>query len=218
MISSQDGLSQEADALAPATVLRLVADAASADEPPAVSVYLSGGQIIDGRLVRIGTDHGHDVVVLAGAHPGQLRYALLANVVAVEVRGAEPFRDILTGGRLPPPATGELVTRLMLRREFAPSEEFGVQVDWAALPDSGPQLDNLDRLLRGLRETVREVRADEIGRQAWAPVRTLQVEHRGGSGLSAQRVPDGLSVQADLTAALPRDLIGELRRLFNALL
>ncbi len=218
MTPAQDGLSQAAVALAPATLLRLLSDAAVAGEPAAVSIYLSGGQVLDGMPVRIGTDHGHEVVVLASAQGGQLGYALLASVAAVEVRGAERFQDILTAGRLPQPVTGEPVTRLELRRAYPPSGEFPVQVDWAVLPDSGPLLANLDRLLRGLRETAREVCADELGRNAWARVRTLRVEHSDGVRPSVRRVPDGLSVQADLTAALPRDLAGELRRQFNALL
>jgi hypothetical protein len=60
--------------------------------------------------------------------------------------------------------------------------------------------------------------ADETGRRAWAQIRALRAGHREGAQLSVQRAPDGLSVQADLTAALPRDLVGELGRQFNDLL
>jgi hypothetical protein len=209
---------QAAVTLAPATLLRLLAGVASAGKLPAVSVHLSGGQILDGLLVRVGTDHGNEVVVLAGEHTGQLGYVLLANVVAVEVAAPELFQDVLTGGRLPQPSTGEPITRLQLRRDFAPSAEFPLQVDWAALTDSGPLLANLGRLLAGLRETVRQVCADETGRRAWAQIRTLRVEHHEGAQPSVRLAPDGLSVQADLTAALPRDLVGELGRQFNDLL
>jgi hypothetical protein len=211
-----DDLSQVAVVLAPATVLRRLADSGSTGEAAEVSVHLSGGQVLGGLPVRVGTDHGQEVVLMASANGGQLGYALLANVVAVEVRDPERFQDILTEGRLPQPATGEPITRLALRRDFSPSEGFPVQVDWAAQPESGPAMANLDRLLRGLREIAREVCADEMGRQTWAQVRALHVSHRDGVKLSVQQVPDGLSVQADMTAALPRDLTGELSRQINA--
>lgn len=215
MTSVQDGLSQLAVALAPATVLRRLADSGSAGE---VSVHLAGGQALGGRPVKVDTDRGQEVVLLAAAHGGQLTYALLANVVAVELSEPERFQDILTDGWLPQPVTGEPITRLALRRDFSPSEGFPVQVDWAAVPDSGVELANLDRLLRGLRQIARDVCADEMGRLAWARIQALQVAHLDGAKLSVQRVPDGMLVQADLSGALPRDLTGELGRQINALL
>jgi hypothetical protein len=213
-----DGLMRVAVALTPTTLLRRLADAASPGEPPEVSVHLSGGQVLDGLLVRIGSDHGQDVVLLVDPRGGQLRYVLVANVAAVEVRGPERFQDVLTEGRLPQPVTGEPVTKLALRRGFAPSEGFPVEVDWEALPDSSAQLANLDRLLRGLREIARDVCADEIGRQAWGRIRTLRVAHHEGAKATVQRVSGGLLVHADLTAALPRDLTADLGRQINALL
>jgi hypothetical protein len=216
MTSPRDDLSRAAVVMAPATLLRRLADAASFGEVAEVRIHLSGGQVLDGLPVGVGTDHGQDVVLLAGAPGEGLGYVLMANVVAVEVREPERCQDILTEGRLPRPVTGEPVTRLGLRRDFAPEAEFPVHVDWAALPDTSPVLANLERLLRALREIAAEVCADEMGRQAWARMRTLQVAHRDGADLSVQRVPDGLSVQADLTAALPRDLTGVLRRQINA--
>jgi hypothetical protein len=212
----RDGLSQLAEALAPATVLRRLADGAG--EAPEVGLHLAGGQVLAGRPVRVDTDRGQEVVVLAGGRGGPLTYALLASVVAVEVREPERVQDVLTGGRLPPPVTGELVTRLALRRDFVPGDEFPLQVDWASLPDSAPGLANADRLLRGLRDVARGVGADELGRQAWAAIRALRVVHRDGAALSVRRAPDGLLVEADLAAALPRDLAGELGRQINAVL
>jgi len=218
MTSLQGDLLPAVAALAPATLLRRLAEAASTGEPAQVSVHLSGGQVLDGLLVRIGADRGQEVVVLADGREGRLGYALLANVVAVEVREPERVQDILTEGKLPQPAGGEPVTRLALQRYFAPSEEFPVQVDWAAMPGTGPVLANLERLLRGLREIAREVCADEMGRQAWARMGTLQVAQADGVPLSVQPVSGGLSVQADLTAALPRDLAGQMSQQVNALL
>lgn len=218
MTSLRDGLSQQAVPLAPATVLRRLADTGTTGELPEVSVHLAGGHVLNGLPVRVGDDRGQEVVLLAGARGEHLGYALLANVVAVEVREPERVQDVLTDGRLPQPVDGEPATRLALRREFAPSDDFPVEVDWAALPDSGPTLSNLERLLRALREIASAVRADEIGRQAWAQIRTLRVAHRDGASASVRRVPDGLSVEADLAAALPRDLTGELDRQINALL
>jgi hypothetical protein len=211
----EHGLPQVAVAMAPATVLRRLADAGAA---PDVSVHLAGGSVLAGRPVRVGSERGQEVVVLAGGRGGHLGYALLSSVVAVEVREPERFQDVLSDGRLPRPVTGEPVTRLALRREFAPTEELPLGVDWEALPDSAPALANLDRLLRALREIAGQVRADEMGRQAWARIRVLRVGHRDGARLSVQSVPDGLSVEADLTAALPRDLGGELGRQVDALL
>lgn len=145
---------------------------------------------------------------------------MLADVVAVEVPNPERFQDVLTQGRLPRPSIGEPVTKLALRREFTPSPQFPVAVDWAALPDCAPVLANLDRLLRGLREIVGEVCADEVGRQAWARIGTVTVAHHPDAppSPSIQPVPDGLSVRADLAVALPRDLTGQLRGQLNTLL
>jgi hypothetical protein len=212
MTASQDGLFHQAVALAPAALLRSLAGAA--DRYPEVLIHLSGGQTLGGALIRT----EQDVVVLANMGTGQLGYALLANVVAVEVHNPERFRDVLTNGRLARPVTGEPVTKLALRREFTPSAEFPVDLDWEALPDSAPALANLDRLLRGLREVAGEVCADELGRQAWARVRMIMVLHRLGERPSVQLVGDMLTLRADLNAALPHDLTGELRRQLNALL
>jgi hypothetical protein len=208
-------LSQVAVVMAPATLLRRLADA---EEAPEVSVHLAGGAVLAGRPVRVGNDRGQEVVLLAGERGRRFGYALLSSVVAVEVPEPERFQDVLTDGRLPPPVTGEPVSRLALRREFAPSEQLPLWVDWEAQPGSAPALANLDRLLRALRDVVDEVRADEMGRQAWARIRVLRVGHREGARLSARAVADGLSVEADLTAALPRDLAGDLRGQVNELL
>jgi len=205
-------------ALAPETVLRTLASASTGDAPPLLTVRLAGGHVLEGGLVTVGTDRGTDVVVLADPETGRLGYALLSSVVAAELRNPGPFRDLLTGGRVPVPQSGEPVTRLALQREFAPDGEFPVDVDWGALAGSGPLLGNLAALLRGLREAVAQVRADEIGQQAWARVPTLRVEHHAGSPLSVLPVTGGLAVQADLTAALPRALPSELARKISALL
>jgi hypothetical protein len=215
MAALQDGLLREAVALAPATVLRSLD---GTGERPEVSLYLLGGQVLSGVLVRIGADHGQDVVVLADPQTDRFGYVLLASVVAVEVRAPERFQDVLTEGRLAQPLTGAPVTLLALRREFAPSAGFPLDVDWGALPDSGPVLANLDRLLRGLREVADDVCADEMGRQAWAQIHTMSVAHRSDVRLSVERAPDGLAVLADLAVALPRDLTGQLRRQVNDLL
>jgi hypothetical protein len=215
---SDDPLAKAAVPLAPETVLRTLASVAAGDAPPFLTVRLSGGHVLEGGLVAVGADRGSDVVVLADPQTGRLGYALLSSVVAVELRDPGPFRDLLTGGRVPLPQAGEPVSRLALQREFAPDGEFPVDVDWAALAGSGPLLGNLATLLRGLRDAVAQVRADEMGQQAWAQVRTLRVEHRAGSPLSVLPVADGLVVRADLTAALPRALLGGLVTKISALL
>jgi len=149
----------------------------------------------------------------------QIDYALLASVVAVEVRDPELFQDVLTGGRLPlPPSAREPVSRLQLQRDFAPTRDFPVRVNWAALDGSDLVLANLARLLGGLREAVRRVRADELGQRAWEQIAALHVEHSGGSELGVWCTLDGLAVRADLSAALPRVITGELYRKISALL
>jgi hypothetical protein len=77
---------------------------------------------------------------------------------------------------------------------------------------------NLDALLAALRQAVEAVRVDELGRRAWAEVSAVGVEHRPGQRLTVRRAPDGVLVAADLTAALPRGLAGELNRELNAAL
>jgi hypothetical protein len=218
MSSLDAGLAATAVAFTPASVLRLLAATSEVDpaELPGVRVHLVSGQVLDGRLVRVGTDHGHEVVLVAVE--GELAYVQMADVRAVTVPAPERYRDVLTGGALPPPATGTPVSRLALRRDFAPSPEFPLHVDWEALPDSAEALANLAQLLATLRGAVEEVREDELGRQSWARVQALRVEHQPGSALSVVRVPDGLAVRANLTAALPRDLTGVLRQQLNSVL
>ena len=187
--------------LAPETVLRALASAVGEDDASAyLTVHLTGGHVLGGGLVTVGADRGSDVAVLADPETGRLGYALLSSVVAVEVRDPELFRDVLSGGRLPLPRAGEPVTRLALRR-IAPTEEFPVDVDWAGLDDSDVMIGSLASLLRGLRDAVTQVRADDMGQRAWTAIRTLRVEHRAGSRLTVLPVTDGLAVQADLTAA-----------------
>ncbi len=220
MIGPGNDLLQAAAALAPASVLRLLADVAAsgADDPPVVTIHLSGGQVLDGAVVRVGADRGAEAVVLAGRQAGQLGYALLDSVVAVELHNPRPFQDVLTEGRLPSPVAGQPVTRLALQREFAATADFPVSVDWEALTGSDRLLGNLARLLGGLREAITQVRADEFGRRAWDQAGPLRVEHRTGARMSVHRTADGLSVHADLLAALPRALAGELHREISALL
>jgi hypothetical protein len=212
-----DPLVKAAVALAPEAVLRTLASAAG-DVPPYLALHLSGGHVIAGGLVTVGTDRGAGVAVLANPESGRLGYVLLSSVVAVELRNPEPFQDLLTGGRVPLAQAGDPVTRLALQREFAPTGEFPVEVDWAALGESGVMTGNLASLLHGLRHAVAEVRADDMGQQAWARVRTLRVGHQAGSPLMVTPVSGGLAVQADLTTALPRGLAGELATKISALL
>jgi hypothetical protein len=212
-----DPLLKAAVPLAPDKVLWALAGAGG-DAPPCLTVRLAGGHVLAGDLVAVGSDRGSDVLVLYVPETGQLGYALLSSVVAVELRNPGPFQDLLTGGRVPVQQAGEPVTRLALQREFPPTQEFPVDVDWAALGGSSVMIGNLASLLRGLRDAVAAVRADDMGQQAWAQIHTLRVEHYAGSPLSMALVPGGMAVRADLTAALPRALGDELARKFNALL
>jgi hypothetical protein len=145
-------------------------------------------------------------------------YLRMRDVVSAGVLAVERFRDVLSGGALPVPVSGEPVSRLALRREFTPSAELPPRLDWEALPDSAAATANLGALLAGLRQAVETVRVDELGRQAWAEVATVRVEHREAQSLSMRRTPDGLVVAADLTVALPRGLAAEISRQINAAL
>jgi hypothetical protein len=172
--------------------------------------------VLDGGVVRAGADRGGEAVVLADRHTGRIGYALLDCVIAVELHNPQPFRHVLTGGRVP--ADDAAAIRLELQREFAYDGDFPVHVDWETVAASGPQLRNLAGLLGELRDAIAKVRADDVGRQAWDQAGLLRVGHRAGAGLSVQRTPDGLAVQVDLAAALPREMAGELYRVICALL
>jgi hypothetical protein len=215
---SEKDLKDAVVAMTPARVLWLLAEGAAPGDEAVVNVHLSGGQVLGGTLVAVATDRGHDVVVLADPTTGRFGYVLLVNVIAVELGNPGRFADIITMGRLPLPGDDEGITRLALQREFGLDGQFPVQVDWSQLPGSGPLLANLARLLRGLRDAVGSVRSDELGRLSWERVHALGVEHHDDSMLSVEWVRDGLSIYADLTAALPRDLAAELAQKINALL
>jgi hypothetical protein len=202
----------------PASVLRLLAAAEPGTGPPAVALHLASGHTLDGHLVTVGTDTGHEVVVLAMPPHGHLGYTLMSSITAVTVRASDRFQDLLTGGAVPLPVTGTPVSRLALRRDFAPTPELPLQLDWEALPDTEEALANLARLLTELRAAVEELRADELGRQAWSRIRELRLAHEPGTPLTVRPVPDGLLVRVDLLAALPRRLAGELREQLNTVL
>jgi hypothetical protein len=208
--------------LSPATVLRLLYGARPADggTGPGVAVHLAGGPVLEGKLMHVGTDRGPEVAVLLDPRTGYLSYVDIASVVAVTVHAVERYRDMLTGGALPPASPDDpLVTRLMLRRSYPRTPEFPLELHWDGMPDDAAALTNLVRLLDSLREAVAGVRADEFGRTAWARVPEIAVGHRPGGALTVERRPDGgLSAHADLTAALPRNLTTEVARQLNAAL
>ena len=211
-------LTKAAAPLAPDTVLQTLAAVAKDDLRPVLTLRLSSGHALSGGLVTLGADRHGDVVVLRDPHSEALAYTSVSAVVAVEVHHPEPFQDVLTGGRVSLPYKGEPVTRLALQREFASVEGFPVEVDWSALDGSGAMLENMAVLLRGLRDAVAVLSGDDMGREAWARVRTLRVEHQAGSPLNVGPVADGLAVHADLSAALPRTLQSILAAELNALL
>lgn len=213
-----DPLLKTAVPLAPETLLRNLAGVAVADAPPHLTIHLVGGHVLSGGLVAVGSDHGNETVVLMNPESSRFGYALVSSIVAVELHNPEPFRDLLSAGRVPVPQTGEPPTLLALRREFASSKGFPVDVDWSALDQSGVMIGTLADLLRGLRDAVASIRTDDMGRRAWAQVSTLRVEHRSGSSLSVQTITDGLAVHTDWSAALPRTLPDALASKISALL
>lgn len=210
-------LTKAAVPLAPDTVLQALAAVAKDDLRPVLTLRLSSGHALSGGLVTLGADRHSDVVVLRDPHSEALTYTSVSAVVAVEVHNPESFQDVLTGGRVSLPYNGEPVTRLALQREFASVEGFPVEVDWSALDGSGAMLGNMAVLLRGLRDAVAVLSGDDMGREAWARVRTLRVEHQAGSPLNVRPIADGLAVHADLSAALPRTLPSILAAELNTL-
>lgn len=213
-----DSLVKAAAAMSPESVLRKLAWVATTNKQPLVVIRLLGGHVLRGGLVKIAEERGSEYVLLADRDAGTLEYVPLSGVIGIAVENPAAFQDLLTGGTMPLPQAGEPVTRLALQREFAPGSEFPVDVDWAMFEGSGPEIGNLATLLRALRDAAAEVRADELGRQAWARVGTLRAEHRAGALLAVARIADGLVVRTDLTAALPRELRPQLVTEISALL
>ena len=119
---SDDPLVKAAVALAPQTVLRVLADVAGAADgpPPFLTVHLAGGHALEGGLVTFGADRESDVVVLADAQTGRLGYALLSGVVAVELHNPGPFRDLLTGGQVPFSSDTQVANRHMMEVSDGP--------------------------------------------------------------------------------------------------
>lgn len=216
----------KATTLAPDTVLRALAAACVGNElpeRPVVRLRLTSGHVEEGWLIGVGSDRTDEVVVLGSPPhrhqmPEEAVYLRMRDVVSVGVYGAERFRDVLSGGVLPLPVSGEPVTRLVLRREFSSSAVLPLRIDWAALPDTPVANTALAGLLAALRLAVSDLRGDEAGRQAWAGITTVCLEHRPGEDLALLRTAEDLTVSADLTAALPRRLDAEVRRQLNTVL
>jgi hypothetical protein len=197
------------------------------------------------RAIRITQDCPHPTLAMQAdrQRAGHLTRNIERIFVAFERLGAEQTAAGGTGIGLPParalteamggrltassvPGQGSAFTISLPRAPdmvHAPAPGLA-SVSLTAGPHSPPgasirvMTGNLASLLRGLRDAVAQVRADEMGQRAWAQVRTLRVEHHAGSRLSVLRAADGLAVRADLSAALPRALPGELATKISALL
>jgi hypothetical protein len=219
-------LAAKAVPLAPDTVLRALAGVSTGDdevgERPVVRLRIASGHVVEGRLIGVGADHAEEVVVLGcpadRQPPDEAVYLRMSDVVSAGVWHAERYRDVLSGGALALLPSGEPVSRLELRRRFAPAADLPLRLDWDTLPDSASVTANLAALLDALRRAVDAIQVDELGRQAWAGVAAVRAEHRPGAQLTVARGPDGLLVAADLAVALPRGLAGELGRQLNAAL
>ena len=212
--------------LAPDAVLRALADAVWSDggdvfERPVVRLRIASGHVLEGRLIGLGSDRHEEVVLLgcpANGLPDEAVYIRVRDIAAAGVLHAQRYRDVLSGGALAVLPEGVPVTRLELRRRYAPTGDLPLRLDWDAMPDSAAATANLAGLLAALRQAVEAVQVDEPGRRAWAGVSAVRVEHRPGQRLTVARTPDGLLVAADLEAALPRRLADELDRALNAAL
>ena len=197
--------------LAPDTVLRNLAAASAGAVPtdrPVVRLGLTSGHVTEGRLISVGTDRTDEVVVLGvpphrHKPPESAAYLRMRDVVSAVVVDPELFRDVLSGGVLPAPVAGPPVSRLALRREYA---DLPLRVDWDSLPDSAAATSALALLLAAVRAAASGIREDDAGRLAWAAIGSVRVVHRPGAGLAVDRVPEGVVISTDFTAALPRRL------------
>jgi hypothetical protein len=219
-------LAAHAVPLAPDTVLRALMGACAGtdvSERPVVRLRITSGHLVEGRLLGLGADRHEEVVVLGCPADGQRLpdeavYVRVRDVVSAGVLDAQRYRDVLSGGALALLPDGEPTSRLALRRRFAATPDVPLRLDWDALPDSPAVTANLAALLDGLWLAVDAVRVDDLGRRAWAEVSAVRVEHLAGARLLVRPTPAGPLVTADLTAALPRDLTGEMSRQLNAAL
>ncbi|HKS98860.1 MAG TPA: hypothetical protein VJT31_04950 [Rugosimonospora sp.] len=219
-------LAAKAAALAPDTVLQILASATigvAVDQRPVVRLWIAAGHVVEGRLLGVGAERGDEVVVIgvqAARHQrlDEVVYLRMRDVISAGVLAPEQFRDVLSGGVLPLASAGRPVSRLALRREYASMHDLPLRLDWAAMPDPPAATANLAALLAALHGAVSAVRADDLGRAAWAAVTTVRVEHRVGEPLGIERSPGELLVVVDLTAALPRGLDAEIARRLNTVL
>ena len=122
MAPTDTELMRKAVALAPAAVLRKLADALPleehADDLPVVTVQLSGGHSVTGGLVAVDNDRDQEVAVLTTAYElrnpvDHLVYFLVRDVIAVAVHTPGRVRDVLSAGALPSPDSGEPVIPLV---------------------------------------------------------------------------------------------------------
>ncbi len=213
--------------LAPDGVLRALATASAGtgvDQRPLVRLRIASGHVVEGRLIGVGTDRDEEVAMLGCSAGGtaqpldEVVYLRMRDLVSTGVWHPERYRDVLSGGALALLPDGEPTSRLALRRRFAATPDVPLRLDWDALPDSPAVTANLAALLDGLWLAVDAVRVDDLGRRAWAEVSAVRVEHLAGARLLVRPTPAGPLVTADLTAALPRDLTGEMSRQLNAAL
>jgi hypothetical protein len=189
-----------------------------------VTVQLSGGHSVTGGLVAVDNDRDQEVAVLTTAYElrnpvDHLVYFLVRDVVAVAVHTPGRVRDVLSAGALPSPDSGEPVSRLQLRREFAPTDRFPLEIRWDTVPDTPGGLASLRRILVALRGAADSAQKDELGRRAFAQVSALRVEHAPGQALSVgQDGPGVIAVRTDLTAALPRGLDSDVEQRLHGVL
>jgi hypothetical protein len=163
MTSLDPELAVKAVALPPADLLIALAEAvdpaAGFEALPVVSVRLSGGHVLGGRLLGVGADRRERVAVLVGAGAAQdsadqFTYIPLAHLITLTVHDPSAVRDVLSVGALAAAPDGWATSRLQLRRDFPATREFPLDINWDVIPDSPTTLTNLHRLLAALRSAV----------------------------------------------------------------
>ncbi len=189
---------------------------------PLVTLYLNSGAIFTGFILDIEPEpRGGKWLLLHTPGEGSRQPAPDVVYLHGEHLVALTVHDVAEMGK--PPADSPVPTRLELRRKMEQVQnelgsligaEIKLEVDWDKVPEDGDALWALDYLLRTAGTVLKEIAADEMGRQALAA--KLRMVHLG-VGEKAEALLDGgtLSLTSGVAVA-SRLSAGELRRVLEA--
>jgi hypothetical protein len=198
---------------------------------PLTTFHLGGGRDVTGYLLSLGRRPGRGAVAtvhVPGHDRGRPAYDVAyldpARIEAVTIHDAAAVAHVLSGGRVPPPATPGVAapTRLQLkRRTVEVAEEIGrlvgaplaVDIAWDGI---GEDLRGPERLLEDAAAVLRALAADELARAALAQQVRVVVLADGPPG--ATRSGEALRLTATfdggpLGRLAPPDLRAAIERL-----